>query len=331
MRAAVLEGKRSFVVSEVPEPVLNSDEVLVKVRCCGICGGDLTVYKQGAAVGFGHEYSGEVVEVGPDVKGWAKGNRVAFEPNVSCGECFWCRQGDIGLCEQYYVGLIQFRGGFATYTAVKQDNLHRLPDEMSYEQGALVEPTTCAVHAVELSGMRQGDVVAVLGLGPIGQLVARVARVLGAGAVYASEISGTRIELAKGAMDEVIDANLVNPVDRILELTDGVGPDIVFECAGSVATSQQSVMLVRKAGTVVVEAICFDPVELVFNSIVLKGLTIKGSQCFRPGDYSRALTLVEEGKVDVSPLVTHKFALDDINEAFDTALKAEGGKILVEP
>lgn len=331
MRAAVLEGKRRFVVAEVLDPVLDGDEVLVKVRYCGICGGDLHVYKEGAGVGFGHEFSGDVVEIGPDVNGWARGDRVAFEPNVSCGECFWCRQGDLGLCEQFYVELIRFKGGFATYAKAKHYNLHKLSHEMSYEEAALVEPTTCALHAVKLSGLQEGDVVAVLGLGPIGQLMARVAKASGAKAVYASEISKSRIELARDAVDEVIDANLTNPVDRILELTHGVGPDIVFECAGSVPTSQQSIALVRKGGTVVVEAICFDPVEVVFNSIVLKGLTIKGSQCFSPGEFSRALNLVRDGKINAASLVTHKFSLDDVNEAFETALRAEGGKILVEP
>jgi threonine dehydrogenase-like Zn-dependent dehydrogenase len=179
--------------------------------------------------------------------------------------------------------------------------------------------------------LQEGDVVAVLGLGPIGQLMARVAKASGAKAVYASEISKSRIELARDAVDEVIDANLTNPVDRILELTHGVGPDIVFECAGSVPTSQQSIALVRKAGTIVVEAICFDPVEVIFNSIVLKGLTIKGSQCFSPGEYASALELIKEKKIDVSPLVTCKMPLDDINEAFEKGLRAEGGKILIKP
>ncbi len=331
MKEAVLEGKRRFAIAEVPEPVLETDEVLIKVQCCGICGGDLHIFKEGAGVGPGHEFSGDVVEIGSDVKGWRIGDRVAFEPNLSCGECFWCRQGDLGLCEQFYVELIRFKGGFATYAKAKHYNLHRLPEDMSYEQGALVEPTTCALHAVKVSGLREGDVVAVLGLGPIGQLVARVAKASGAKAVYASEISKSRIELARDAVDEVIDANLTNPVDRILELTHGVGPDIVFECAGSVPTSQQSIALVRKAGTIVVEAICFDPVEVVFNSIVLKGITIKGSQCFSPGEYASALNLIKDRKIDVAPLITCKMPLHEINQAFEKALSGEGGKILVEP
>jgi 2-desacetyl-2-hydroxyethyl bacteriochlorophyllide A dehydrogenase len=331
MRAAVLKDKRKFAVEEVPVPVLGDDEVLIEVRYCGVCGGDLHVYKEGAGVGFGHEFAGDIARVGPGVRGWAEGDRVAFEPDLSCGECFWCRRGDIGLCEQFYVRLIEFKGGFATYAKARQRNLHRIPEHMTYEQAALVEPSTCAVHAVGLSGLKEGGVVAVLGMGPIGQVVARVARAYGAGAVYASEVSQARIELARDAVDEVIDARAADPVDRVLALTTGVGPDIVFECAGSVVTSQQSLALVRKGGTIVVEAICFDPVEVIFNSIVLKGLTIKGSQCFSPGEYATALELVSDGKIDVAPLATHRFPLEDINEAFETALRAEGGKVLVGP
>jgi (R,R)-butanediol dehydrogenase/meso-butanediol dehydrogenase/diacetyl reductase len=232
-----VRGQKKFAIAEVPDPVADKDEVLIKVKYCGICGGDLHIFKEGAGVGAGHELSGDIIEIGSAVKGWKIGDRVAFEPNASCGKCFWCRQGDWGLCEQFYVELIRSPCRFATYTKAKHYNLHKLPEDMSYEQGALVEPTTCALHAVKLSRLQEGDVVAVLGLGPIGQLMARVAKASGAKAVYASEISKSRIELARDAVDEVIDANLTNPLDRILELTHGVGPDIVFECAGSVPTS----------------------------------------------------------------------------------------------
>jgi len=163
MKEAVLEDKRKFAIAEVPDPVTDKDEVLIKVQYCGICGGDLHIFKEGAGVGPGHEFSGDIVEIGSDVKGWKIGDRVAFEPNVSCGKCFWCRQGDLGLCEQFYVELIRFKGGFATYAKAKHYNLHKLPEDMSYEQGALVEPTTCALHAVKLSGLQEGDVVAVDG------------------------------------------------------------------------------------------------------------------------------------------------------------------------
>jgi len=269
--------------------------------------------------------------MGSDVKGWKMGERVAVDPLVSCGECFWCERGELGLCEQYFVALVEYKGAFATYAKAKYQHLHRLPRGLGYEEGAIIEPTTCALHAIKVGGMQKGDVVAVLGLGPIGQLVARVAKALGAKAVYASEISRLRLGMARGAVDEVIDVGVTNPVDRILELTDGRGPDIVFECAGTVATTQQSVALVRKGGTVVIVAICFETVELPVSNINLRGLTVKGSMCFSPGEYAAALKLIRNKRIDVAPLLKRKMPLAKINEAFEMALRGEGGKILIKP
>ncbi len=331
MRAAVLEDKGRFAIKEVPDPVVDRDEVLIRVRYCGVCGSDLHIFREGAGVSPGHEYSGDIVEIGPDVEGWRAGDRVVVEPNISCGECHWCRRGEIGLCEQYYVSLLSYEGAFSTYVKAKQHLLYALPPGLSYEHAALVEPTTCAVHAVRLSGMAEGSVVAVLGLGPIGQLTARVAKALGAGAVYASETSPSRIELARPEVDEVMDAGAMDPVSRIRELTQGTGADIVFECAGSVATSQQSLAAARKGGVVVVAGICFEPVEVPFSTIMLNGLTVKGSICFSEGDFGAAFDLVKDGRIDVAPLVSRKMPLDDINEAFEIASRGEGGKILIMP
>ena len=331
MRSAILEDVRRFAVRDVPDPVLGQDEVLIRVQYCGICGSDLHIYEMGTTIRPGHEFSGDIVEVGSDVKGWGIGDRVAVGPRTYCGVCQWCERGEIGLCDQFYVGVEQYQGAFATYTKAGCHQLHKLPDELPYEHAALIEPTACALHAIRLSEMKEGDIVAVLGLGPIGQLVARVARALGAKSVYASEKSQSRAEIAKDVADEVIDVNVTNPVDRILELTDGVGPDVVFECAGNVATTQQSIPLVKKGGTIVVAGICFDWVETPISTVVLKGLTLKGSICFSQGEYPYAFDLIKDRKIDVAPLVTTKMPLDEINEAFEKALRGEGGKILIKP
>ena len=331
MRAAVLEDRRRFVIREVPAPVLGKDEVLIRVQYCGICGSDFHIFREGADIGAGHEFSGDIVEVGSDVEGWAAGDRVVVGPSTMCGVCFWCRRGEIELCEQSDEEMLEYKGSFATYTKAKYTQLHKLSDDLSYEQATLVEPTSCALHAIRKSRMEEGDVVAVLGLGPIGQLVARVAKALGAKAVYAAEISPSRIELARGVVDEIIDANATNPVDRILKLTHGMGPDVVIECAGSVSTTQQSIALVRKGGTIVIAGICFDWVEIPVSNVLLRELTIKGSLAHSVAEYASALELIKERRIDVSPLVTCKMPLDDINEAFEKGLRAEGGKILIKP
>jgi L-iditol 2-dehydrogenase len=328
----MVEGKGKLVIRDMPRPVPDKDEVLIRVQYCGICGSDVHRYRLGAALGIGHEFSGDIVEVGSKVKDLQIGDRVAVEPHHSCGECYWCRQGaEIGLCDEFYVGIEQYEGAFRTYVKTKDYHVHRLPDGLSYEHAALIEPTTVALHAVKLSGMKEGDTVTVLGLGPIGQLVARVARALGARAIYGTESSHSRIELARDVVDEVIDINAANPVDRIMELTHGRGSDIVFECAGSVSAAQQSLALARKGGTIVAVSICFDWVEIPFSSIVLKGLTVKGFVCWSAGDYASALRLISDRKIDVAPLLTCTMPLDDIGEAFELALKGEGGTILIKP
>jgi 2-desacetyl-2-hydroxyethyl bacteriochlorophyllide A dehydrogenase len=328
----MVEGELKLAVREVAEPTPGEHEVLIRVRYCGICGSDVHRYRLGAALGIGHEFSGDIVEVGRNVTGLQVGDRVAVEPHHSCGECFWCRQGaEIGLCEEFYAGIERYEGAFRTYVKARDHQVHKLPDHLPYEHAALIEPTTIALHSVRLSGMKEGDVIAVLGLGPIGQLVARVARALGAGKVYATEASKSRIELAREVADEVVDVTAGNPVDRILELTHGRGADAVFECAGSVSAAQQSVAVARKGGTIVVVSICFDWVELPFTSIALKGLTLKGFVCWSPGEYASALNLIADGRVDVAPLVTCQMPLDDIVQAFEQAMRAEGGTILISP
>ena len=331
MLEAVLVGERKFAIRRAPKPVLKEDEVLIKVRYCGICGSDLHTYIQGLPARYGHEYAGDIVEVGSAVKGWKAGDRVTAESVSSCGECYWCMRGEMGLCETFYERWGDTAGGFATYTKTRQQQLHKLPSGLSYEEAALTEPTAVALHAVRVSGMRTGDAVAVLGLGAIGQLVARLVKVSGARAVYASETSKSRIKLAKGVADEVIDAKANDPVARILELTDGRGPDLVFECAGATTPTQQALALARKGGTIVIVGVSMNTAEFLPANIALRELTVKGSMIFAPGEYALALNLIAGKKIDVAPLITDVFPLKYINRAFEKTASGEGGKILVKP
>ncbi len=331
MREAILEGKRKFVVRDAPEPVLGEGELLIKVQYCGICGSDLHTFIEGVNIRHGHEFSGDIVEVGAGVRGWEVGDRVTAESSSSCGECYWCKRGEMGLCENFLVTWNQIPGAFATHTKAEYHRLHKLPPEISYEEAVLVEPAAVALHAIRSSNMEAGDVVAVLGLGPIGQLVARLAKVSGAIAVYATEASQSRLELAGGAVDEVIDVNVADPVARILELTGGRGPDVVFECAGAISTTQQAVALVRKGGTVVIAGVCLHPVETFVSNIILRELTLKGSMLFHSAEFATALRLIRDKRIDVAPLITSVMPLDDINEAFEMAVRGEGGKILIKP
>jgi 2-desacetyl-2-hydroxyethyl bacteriochlorophyllide A dehydrogenase len=331
MRAAVLEGNDGFVVRDAPEPVLDEGDVLIRVRYCGICGSDLHTYVDRIPARYGHEYSGDIAAIGPGVSDWKVGDRVAAEPTQACGRCPWCLRGEPNLCEVFYVAWAESATGFATFTKAHVSQIHALPPVVSYEEGALTEPAAVALHAVRLSGIVAGDTVAVLGLGPIGQLVARLAVLSGATAVYATEASPARIELARRAVDEVIDVGTSDPVARVIELTDGRGPDVVFECAGAISSTQQAVAMARKGGTIVIAGVCMQPVETLICNIALRELTVRGSMIFHPADYTSALELIERKKLDVAPLVTDVFPLDSINDAFQKAVRGEGCKILVKP
>jgi 2-desacetyl-2-hydroxyethyl bacteriochlorophyllide A dehydrogenase len=331
MREAILVGTRRFAVKDMPEPVLGEDEVLIEVHYCGICGSDLHTYLVGVPARYGHEFSGDVVRVGSGVSGWQKGDRVIAESISPCGACYWCVRGQMGLCASFYETWGQRAGGFANLTKARSSILHRIPTQVSYEEAALVEPAAVALHAVRLSGMRVGDSVVVLGLGPIGQLAARLAVISGASAVYATEATRSRIELAEGKVDEVIDASVTDAAGRILEITGGRGADVVLECAGAEATTQQAIAVTRKGGTLVIAGVCLKPVQTPVSSIVLNELTVKGSMCYYPGEYADALDLIARKKIDVAPLVTSVIPLEDINKAFEMAVNGEGGKILVKP
>jgi 2-desacetyl-2-hydroxyethyl bacteriochlorophyllide A dehydrogenase len=336
MKRAVLECPAKIVVKEVPEPVLDEDEVLIKVEYCGICGSDLHVWETGAALGIGHELSGSIVEVGPSVEGWRSGDRVIRKPGgpaeSACGgRCFWCSRGETALCEGMDADLLGYTSGFATYVKSKHWRLYGLPDWLSYEEAALTEPTAVAVHAVNRANMQVGDTVAVLGMGPIGQLVARVARISGAGATYATEKTQVRIKLARDVVDEVIDVGQVDPVGRLLELTEGRGADVVFECSGNPVASLQSILVARKGGTIVVVSVCLESFVMPFGTINLKELTLKGSMIWKSHEYAAAFDLITQRKINVAPLVTTRMPLDRINEAFERAFRGDGGKIMVKP
>jgi 2-desacetyl-2-hydroxyethyl bacteriochlorophyllide A dehydrogenase len=332
VREAILEGKEKYVVRDAPEPVLGEGELLIRVQYCGICGSDLHTYYEGANIRHGHEFSGDIVEIGSGVKGgWQIGDRVTAESHSYCGECFWCKQGETRLCEDLYLEWAQTPGAFATFTKAKYNKLHKLPPGLGYEEAVLVEPTAVALHAVNMSGTGIGDTVAVLGLGPIGHLVARLVKVSGAGAIYATETNRSRIELATDIADKVIDASAVDPVERILELTGGKGPDVVIECAGAATTTQQSLAMVRKGGTVLLAGVYLHQVETLISSIVLRELTVKGAVFFSSSEFATALNLINDKKIDVTPLITHVMPLDEIDEAFKLAAVGEGGKILLKP
>lgn len=337
MKAAVLYGVKDLRVAEIDKPELGPGQVLVRVESVGICGSDVHFYRDGR-IGevvarepqvLGHEFAGVVEEVGPDVTTIGPGMRVAVEPSFSCGECEFCNAGRYNVCpNQIFCGMPPGPGALAEYIAVPARFCFPVPDSVSPLEAAMIEPLAVGVHAVELSGLRPGETVAVLGQGPIGILTMQVARTCGAGTIFATEIIPERIEAAKlhGA-DVAIDAGTTDPVEAILDATNGRGVDITFEAAGAVETPQQALDITAPGGRIVLIGIC--PAEVVPLNLTAarrKEFVMKWCRRFCH-DFPRSIVLVERRAVDVASLVTHRFPLDTVVDAFELVLDYRDGVI----
>lgn len=343
MRAVVLTAPRQLHLEERPVPAIGEEEVLVRVEAVGVCGSDVHYYRDGrigdrvvkAPLVLGHEFAGEVAEVGAAVEGWEPGDRVAVDPTVPCGRCHFCKQGLIHICPQVnFCGTPPTDGGYAEFFLAEPGNLRRLPEGVSFAEGAMVEPLAVAVHAVNRSRIEPGEPAVVLGAGCIGLTVLQVARDRGARVVLVSEPLPARRALAErlGA-EKVVNPEECDPVGRALELTDGLGPEVVFECAGSLETPQQAIEMCRAGGRIVWVGIPpGDTVPLSIHGARRKELTILMERRFL-ATYPQAIELVASGRVDVSSLVTHRFGLAETEAAFalvdtygDDVIKA-----LIEP
>jgi (R,R)-butanediol dehydrogenase/meso-butanediol dehydrogenase/diacetyl reductase len=320
MRAGVFRGIRQVPIEDVPDPSPGPGDVVLAVKACGICGSDLHTYvaAQLAEVGqiMGHEFSGEVVEVGADVAGIAVGDRVTGPPIQPCGECGACRGGRQHLCETWTTRSIAYGlpGGFAELLRIPDatlgSNVFKLADGLGFEDGALVEPLAVGVHAVGRADLSADDVAVVLGLGTIGLQVAQVLLARGVGSVIGVDLSPLRRSVASEL-----------GVHAVSGLGDVEGPvDAVFEATGAPALVQGAMELVRPAGTVVLIALYEQTAEIAPTLAVQKELTVRGSAIFTPEDFGEAVELLATGKVRSQPLITHRLALEDLGAAFEAQL-----------
>jgi len=336
MKAAVFHGPYSIAVEDVPVPEPKPGQVLVRVRDCGICGSDVAAYKTGMyedGLIIGHEFAGEIAEVGEGVRGWQVGDRVTCNDVIPCGSCWFCHHNLPSQCEEMVMPGVSHPGACAEYAVVPAAGLFHLPDHVPFRRGALVEPLANALHAVRLSGLRVGDQVLILGAGPIGLCTLLAARLAGASHTFVTEISPTRAGVAAqlGA-DAVLDPTTTNLFSRLDELTHGHGVDIVFECAGVPQTLQDAITLVRKGGMIFVIALCESPVETDFMTVAMNELTIRGSYCGHE-EFAISLDLVAQGRANVDPLVSHVVGIDDIvTQGFEALVRpsTQAVKVLVE-
>ncbi len=342
MQVGLVTGKHKIEFPELPNPVPEPGKAVVEIAYCGICGTDLHAYQSGEAYNpaiCGHEWSGTVSACGDGVTNVREGDRVGIGIAPACGQCNECRSGDPAHCTSAMLGMIGAgpmaakHGGFAPGIAIEAARLYPLHNELSYEDAAVLEPSTVAVHALRRTPLRLGDSAALLGAGPIGLLTLQCARAAGVGRLVVVEPDPTRARMAAelGA-DAVIDPNREDTAERVRQECGALGPDLVFECAGVPATIQQAVELVRRGGAVSLVGLASVPAEIVPGTWLMKEVRLVASLGYLHEEFEIAMQLLVDGRVRVAPLVTSTVALKDLQLAFERliGLKDEV-KILVDP
>jgi L-iditol 2-dehydrogenase len=343
VKALVLKEYRKFAVEDFPVPTLRPDEVLVRVRACGICGSD--VHGMDGSSGrrippiiMGHEAAGVIDEVGASVTNWKKGERVTFDSTVSCGECWYCRRGEVNLCENRRVlgvscGEYRRHGAFAEYIAVPARILYRLPENVSFDQAAMVEAVSVAVHAVERTPLKPDASAVVVGTGMIGLLIVQVLRARGCGKIIAIDLDKEKLKLAsKFGATHTIEASEADMPEKIRTLTSGRGADAAFEVVGLPATVKTAIESVRKGGSITLVGNLKPQVELPLQSVVTRELTLIGT-CASAGEYPACLDLISSGKVNVTDFISATPPLEEGAKWFERLYAGEKGlmKVLLKP
>ena len=339
MKAAILYKPMDMRIEEIEIPQINSNEVLIRMKRVGICGSDVHFYLHGRIASFtvekplilGHECSGEIVEVGEEVSNLKPGQRVVIEPGFVCGECFYCKSGRYNLCRNVkFYGAPGFHGTFAEYVTAPRQNVYPIPESMSYEEGAMVEPLAVGMMAAKMGRVSVNDIVAVLGAGPIGQMALQAAKVHGAPEIYVTDEIDYRLEYArKYGASEVINAAAEDVVGRIKDLTDDEGVDVVIDASGAPSAIRQAINIVKPGGRIVLVGYPSNDVPLPIAEIISKELTLQGIHRYA-NVYPAAIKAVSSGKAIVKPYVTHIFPFERILEGFEAHIKKTGNPIKIQ-
>ncbi|WP_315075010.1 galactitol-1-phosphate 5-dehydrogenase [uncultured Clostridium sp.] len=329
MKASLLYGIGDVRYESIDVPEISSNEVLVKVKNVGICGSDLPRSMISGLSGgakypiiLGHEFSGEISQIGSEVKNIEVGDRVAVAPLVPCGKCVYCKSGDYGLCTDYNIIGTRVNGALAEYVKVPAEHILKLPDSLDFETAAGIEPATIAYHGLAKANINVGDSVVVLGCGPIGQFAIQWAKVFGASKIIAVDIFDEKLELAKklGA-NYTVNSKETDSVAEILDITAG-GADAVIETAGSKFTQEQALLISKKKGNVVFVGISHTPLPLsekAAESILRGELKIQGSwnsytQPYPGNAWHATVDFMGKGEVVFKPMISHKIKLEEVGE-----------------
>ncbi|GMW03049.1 MAG: alcohol dehydrogenase [Candidatus Hydrogenedentota bacterium] len=343
MKALVLEDYGHLVYRDVAEPELGPYDVLVAIRACGVCGSDIhgmdgRTGRRRPPIIMGHEASGVVAGVGASVENWKLGDRVTFDSTVYCGECHYCRAGQVNLCDRRRVLGVscedyRMNGAFADFVAVPERILYRLPDSLSFETAAFVEPVSIALHAVKRSGAREGGEALVYGTGMIGLLVVQALRLAGVRRIVAIDNVQSKLDLARtmGA-SQTVHACLENRAKALFDVLKDGPVDYAFDVVGTSETLAGSIQAVRKGGTVTLIGNLSPAVEVPLQTVVTREITLLGS-CACNGEYLESLRLLERGDVSVEGLLSAVAPLADGAQWFYRLYQGEPGlmKVLLRP
>jgi L-iditol 2-dehydrogenase len=327
MKALLLSQYSELAIAELPVPQPGTDEVLIQVAACGICGSDVHGYDGSSGrrippLVMGHEAAGTVVSTGSGVRSFQPGDRVTVDSTVFCGKCSFCIRGEINLCDNRQVlgvscGDYRRAGAFAEYVVVPERIVYRLPDAMKFAEAAMLEAVSVALHAVHVSDLKGGETALVIGAGMIGLLTLQAAKALGCSRVLIADIDDTRLAMARqvGA-DEVLHLAGAELTAEVMRLTSGPGVDVVFEAVGRNETIASSIDCVRKGGTVTLIGNISPEVTLPLQKVVSRQIRLQGTAA-SSGEYPEAMELIASGKIQVKSLITAIAPLQDGPEWFE--------------
>ena len=339
MKAAVFYGKGDIRVENYEARTPGPGEVKIKVEACGVCGTDLHIYSgaEGAAkctppTILGHEFSGVVYEVGAGVTSLKPGDRVCVDPNDMCGGCYYCKIGKAHFCENMIGIGTTTNGGFAEFCTVREKQVYQIGDTLSFEEGAMAEPIACCLHGMDLTGVKTGDAVMIIGGGTIGLIMLQLAKLSGAATLIVVEpVKAKREQALKLEADLVIDP-LQESVSEVLT-SHGLPPlNAVIECVGRKETMEDAIRYTGKGGTAMLFGLTDPACEIPLQPFDIFKREIKITASFiNPYTQNRAVALLQSGKINVKDLITDVVKLDDINRVFEEPSYRSRGKIVIRP
>jgi threonine dehydrogenase-like Zn-dependent dehydrogenase len=344
MKALVMEAYKKLNYTEVKDPELKGPhDILVRVKAVAICGSDVHGFdgstgRRKPPIIMGHEAAGEIVETGSAVKAFKKGDRITFDSTIYCGECYYCRNGQVNLCENRRVigvSCDEYRqdGAFAEYVAAPEHIVYALPPELSWEEAACTEPAGVAAHAIRITPLELNDTIAVVGTGLIGLLVIQILRASVSGRIIALDTDASRRETAlKMGADIALDPSDPALTEKVNRLSGGLGADRVFEAVGAASPIRTAIAITRKGGSVTLIGNVSAQVEIPLQSVVTRQISLLGS-CAISGEYPIALDLMARKKIDIRSLLSAVAPLSEGQQWFDKLYNREGNllKVVLTP